>query len=432
MTTIQTKKYAKLKFIGLGIGVTSTLIQPYLFNKFFAQDDFAFLLLLYGFTTYLMFFDFGISKPIYAVLRKKFISNDEVGYILKDIIPFYNMVVVVLAIIFGICVYLASNSFPNSFNITVLVFFILITSMTIGINYLENILNAIDEQIFFQKIDLARKSSNLLFPFLLFIDNTFTLSLLMNSIVILILYILVQYKLKNYYESSFNLFLNSIADFILIIKQYGKSSAQYLLFAINETIVYNGGFILIPIFLSSLFIVQYALWMKIFMGILMFVKTVIDIFIHKITRFYHEKDFDNVYKYLTITFLLSIVVSIFFTVSIYYFNDLLFKYWVDEKYSFSGLYYLALFMWLVGVSIQGVSGTFLLSEGTSFGIMSKVSSAIVLVLVITQFIALYTFKNLEEFLLLGSFVYFLGAFVYLKMLVNLLSNTKKRENCENI
>ena len=94
-------KYFLIKYLGLFLGIIVTFLQPKFFNTFFTVDEFAFLLLLFGISNYLLLFDGGLSKSIYPSIRKKFIDNISLNDEVIDLFSVFNLIGLISFIVFG-------------------------------------------------------------------------------------------------------------------------------------------------------------------------------------------------------------------------------------------------------------------------------------------------------------------------------------------
>lgn len=409
---MQLKQYALYKYIALTIGIVTGFLQPTLFNKFFSQENFAFLLLIYGYATYLIFFDFGVSKPIYSDLRNKYVSNIQIKKDILRVIPFFNIIILFMFVFALVLTSILANSFDNTFSYLFILFFVLTIVLNFGINYLENILNAVDNQMLFQKVDLFRRGANLLTLFAIFIDSSFMLSVVSNSIILLILYGFMLFKIKNMFlrNKRINYFL--FQYFFKTLKKYWNNSYRYFIFSFNEVLLYNVGYILVPIFLSSFYVIQYALWMKLYLGMVMFSRVIGDTFIHKISKLFFKKDLENALKLFYKSILLSGLISGLFSIVIFNTIDIFFMYWVDQKYIFDSYLLYSLILWNIFNSIQHTSGIFLLAEGKSFNFMKNISFYIMLSIVCTFAVLLYMGVSLGVTMISTSLLYAFGSLIY--------------------
>jgi len=411
------KKLFLLKYFGLFIGLFTAFLQPNFFNRFFTEDEFALLILIFGLSTYLIFFDGGISKPLYPNLRDQFINGLETGSIVKKIVNFYNVVFLSVFTFFTLVILLLSTYYDNTFPVF---FFILLSfyiSLNLIISYYKNILNALDLYIPFETVEIIRKSLNIVVLLLLFVDSSFILSFLVGCAISILLYLYVLLLLvrqTNMHVIDF--FTLNKKEVSFIFSKYFTDSYQYFQFSINEILIYNSGFILIPIFLSSFEVIEYGLWMRIFIGVSLFTRAISDISIHAITKKYFAREMSIVKQMMRKLFILSTVMVFLFASLYLVFNDTLFLYWVDEKYKFDLYLNIALIIMIFSNAYQHIAGTFLLAIGGNFMALKRISFILLLIIIFVQIILIVIFKDLSIVLLATSMIYLLGMFYYLHLL----------------
>jgi len=411
------KKLFLLKYFGLFIGLFTAFLQPNFFNRFFTEDEFALLILIFGLSTYLIFFDGGISKPLYPNLRDQFINGLETGSIVKKIVNFYNVVFLSVFTFFTLVILLLSTYYDNTFPVF---FFILLSfyiSLNLIISYYKNILNALDLYIPFETVEIIRKSLNIVVLLLLFVDSSFILSFLVGCAISILLYLYVLLLLvrqTNMHVIDF--FTLNKKEVSFIFSKYFTDSYQYFQFSINEILIYNSGFILIPIFLSSFEVIEYGLWMRIFIGVSLFTRAISDISIHAITKKYFAREMSIVKQMMRKLFILSTVMVFLFASLCLVFNDTLFLYWVDEKYKFDLYLNIALIIMIFSNAYQHIAGTFLLAIGGNFMALKRISFILLLIIIFVQIILIVIFKDLSIVLFATSMIYLLGMFYYLHLL----------------
>jgi hypothetical protein len=94
---------------------------------------------------------------------------------------------------------------------------------------------------------------------------------------------------------------------------------------------------------------------------------------------------------------------------------------VGKKYVFSNLMLVGLLFFLLGNVVQHISGTLLLSVNNNFKVMRNISSLMFLIIAIFQIAICYYKLELEYFFLTTAIIYFFGAFVYLRKILNLFN-----------
>jgi len=395
------------------VGVLNTYLRPKFFSQYFSEQNFAFLTIIYGLAIYIGFLDGGISKPLYVSLREKFIKNKEgISKLITQTFSFYLALFVVVLVLFSLVLFIVYTKFQNSLSVVLILLLTFNLSINFQISNFKNILLAVDEFEFFQKIEFFRRFSNLLAICSLVIDKSFILGMLLSNIIIIVLLLFLKQKLNKKYSLK-NRFLSiRMQEITSFYKQYFEQSKNFFLFTVFEIIIYNSGFIIIPFFYNDFNIIQYGLLITIFNGVSIFSRSIVDISIHEMTKTYLGGNLiksKNIFKYsLLIALLINAMIFLFF----YIFSEYIFDNWVGKKYIFTQLMYLALLIMLIGNSIQHVSGTILVSLKDNFRNVKFKSGIILSLILLVQIGVIITKGNISLFYLMTSFIYFFGAISY--------------------
>ena len=213
-------------------------------------------------------------------------------------------------------------------------------------------------------------------------------------------------------ESS-SIFTFSYSSSIKVIRKYFRDARDSFIFTVNEIIIYNGGYLIFPLFLTSYEIIIYGLWMRLFTGISMLFRAITDISIHDTTRRYFEGNTLIVRKNLRN--ILSMNFLIIFVSIIVYFSakDWLFDFWVGNKSIFSSSINFSLWVMIFANSIQHLSGTFLISIGNHFDFVKKISTAIMILTVLSNVTLGIFYKDISLILIILSLFYVIGSLIYL-------------------
>jgi O-antigen/teichoic acid export membrane protein len=407
------KVFVLLNYFAIFIGLLNTYFRPKLFSSYFSESDFAVLTLIYGLAVYLAFLDGGISKPIYSSLREQFIKNSNYQRLVNQSYSFYTLVLIVALVFFSITVLSISSFIENTLTTALL----LLLGVNLVLNFhvlnLKNILTAIDEYEFFQKIEVVRRASNLLAISFLFIDKTFILGNLVANIILIILI----FKIKR----TDRLLIPKInfKEGVVFYKKEFSKAKNFFVFTVNEILIYNSGFLLVPIFFDEIDIIKFGLLITVYNGIALFSRSIIDISVHSITKNFLENKKNKSFKIFKYSILLSSIISLLFFAGFYLFLNEIFNIWVGEKYMFSNLMLVGLLVFLIGNAVQHISGTLLLSLKNNFKLMRKISSVIFLAIAICQIVICYYNLELQYFFIITAIIYFLGSFLYLKKVLYL-------------
>lgn len=405
------KRYAILRYIGLLLGVTTAFLQPALFSRTLSQGEFAALSFLYGVIAYLAFCDLGMSKPIYATLRSLVISKKDITNDLQSCLSFYIVMMLMTAVAFTLLLLILPVAQLRNIAAPTLVLFAVAASQNVFINCIEYVFNALEMQVAFQQIDISRRSANIFSLPLLLVDPTFFLTIILNVFALSICCAVVIFQLQKNHQLRISL---DIPACRVLIRKHWPNSRNSLALTINDTLIYNIGFIVLPVFLGASDIVNYSLWLKVFFGGALVIRIIIDIYIHDLTRHYFAGEFLQARALLIRAIKYSVILAIIFELTFYLASPVIFSVWVKGRFHFNILYHLALGLWLIALSVQSSAGVFLLSQGKSF-IQMRNLSTLLMILVCGAFtgMAMAGF-DLGLILLLVGIINACGSFFYLR------------------
>jgi len=396
-----------LNYAGLLIAILNTYLRPQLFSLYFGESIFATLMLVYGLSVYLAFLDGGISKPLYALIRELFIKNDDKHkqYVIQAF-NFYIGVFILSFLLFCLTMLLLRHFIEQDMSILL----VCLISLNLVLNFtlinLKNVLIAIDRYEFFQHIELFRRGTVLLTILSLFIDSTFVLG---NAVVNGLLIILIFYVRANTIPNSHWFSLSDAKRFYLSLFSKAKN---YFVFTINETLIYNSGFIIIPLFYNDFSVIQFSLCIALYNGIAMLSRSVLDISIHDMTKRFINGDAKGSFKNFKFSILISSSLSVLFFLVLYCASDFIFDLWVGVKYNLSNIMYMGLFLFLVGNVIQHISGTLLVSVLNNYRSVKKLSFNLMVSVVFLQLIfSLFSF-GVDQLFFSTSVVYLVGSLIY--------------------
>lgn len=398
------------------VGVLNAFLLPFVLNKTLNEGQFSIFLILIGYSQYLVFLDFGYSKPIYSFLRRRFLKSQLIKPLLNSAVISYLVLFFVQFIFFGLLsffvVYFSDASLPKGF----ILLFSVYTSLTTTFIYFKSIFWAISSQKFIEYIDLFLRFSNVLTYTIILYTGSLVFPYLVSTILITALLVFTLTKLNK----SATKFTPNVASIKYIYRKIKlirtplrQEAKNNFLFSINETLIYNSGFLIIPFFYAPFEIILFGLYSRLFSGISIFVRALSDITIHNITESFFEKKFKKAQSSFNLTVTMSFVLSILGFASYLILKKFLFGTWVHERYEFSKILDFSLFIFLASNSIQHVSGTFLTMVGGHFNTLKLLSFFIVLSTVIVQFCAGVMGFQIEKLVLIAACVYALGSIIYL-------------------
>jgi hypothetical protein len=431
MLTTEEKKLAALKYITVAIGVITGFVQPAVFSRAYSESDFTFLLLIFGYATYLSFFDFGVGKPAYATIRMKFIKREYIRPSISNFLAFYSLVLLTISVVFTVALLIQFYNYKPQIYLSSIIIFSLSISVNVAIGYMQHLLNAVDDFLFFQKMDLYRKIGTLVSILLIFIDDT----LLTTAIVSFIsCYIVLAYLIRRVlhkFQISYVRVLKKVwvKSYIIFIR-YFEQSKNYLIFTVNETLIYNGGYFLIPAFFGNFETIQFSLWMKIFLGVALIVRVFADTLIHRLTKYHINGERESAMKVFKVGIILSIASSFSILLIFTMIQDVFFRLWTDEIYVFNSLMLSSLWIWSMSNAVQHVSGTFLLAEGMQFRFMKRMSTIICLSILIVFGSASYITNDFANTFFAMSIVYMIGSCIYFVKAIFLLKLNRTKVEIE--
>ena len=419
------KYYIYLSYLNLFLGFINAFLQPFVFNKFFEASSFSFLLILYGISVYMSFFDGGISKPLYVLIREKYVKFQPHNKIIKEIISFYLVVLIIVSIVFSFIVFLLNSSYGLIFDNSLLLLFSLFISINVIITSFKDILWAIDKYEFFEKIEIIRRVINLGSALLIFIDKTLYTSFIFQLSItgLLLLYIIYVINDNKFYKLS--IFKINLNQTYIFLKKHFSDGKYYLGFTLNEKLIYNSGFLILVFFLQPVEIVIYGLFIRVFNGISSFSKIINNFYVHDITKKFIGNEVENTKLLIRNNILLSLAMTIILFVCFLIVEKYLYVYWVDKQYSFGNLTIVSLLIWLFSNSIQHIAGTVLVSIGGAFKKLFNISLVIVINMLIFSLLILLIFNDLEKYLFINSIIYFFGTIFYLLTLFKVLNERIK-------
>ncbi|EMI7258997.1 hypothetical protein V6932_002700 [Vibrio alginolyticus] len=420
------KKLFLLKLCTVGLGVFFGFIQPAIFIRNLDDNDLKFIFMITGFATYLTFFDFGLSKPAYSRIRKLFIDEENLEDEIKLIMVAVSFIFLVTSLLFTL--FISIRYFGNESNLSIsyasIVFFCVSLSLTIVLANIKVPLVATDNYVLCQKVELAKSIFYYLSVFFLFVDSTFqsTALMMLASMSSAVIYLVTITRRKFIHHSL--IFNNIKESFNRLRVIYFSRSFDYFIFSICESLIYNLPFIILPLLYLNGDIIEFSLWMKLYLASILISKLITETFIHRLTKKIHTRSRDGLKDYVIILVFclsLSVMISLFFTL----FSDEIFDIWTSSKYYLTDIYLIAFWLFSLGNSLQNVSGTLLLSLGENFKFMKKASSVFAGLFIATYIVGYSFDMPFQRIFLLTSIWYLIGALVYFVKCYKVILNATK-------
>lgn len=407
------KKYALLRYASIGTGVISGFVQIALYTKYLSQENTAILILISGYSIFLNWIDAGLSKPVYPKLRKAYLNGKDVRQELAYLQYFYMALSGVAVFFFAALVLVLGQTLKNSIAPMTLTVMGINLALNTSTSFFKNIFNAIDSYTSFEITELIRRASNIFSTLLLIVDPSLILTAYSQFIIYAAVYYYIMKRLLAAADSSF--FLIFKTNILLVrnyMSQYWQETKSYLLFMINETLIYNCSYFIFPLFMTSQQIVIYGIWSRIYSGMATFTRAISDITIHAITESYFQNRIEVAKKLKNRTLLLSITLSLSMLAVFFTLHTHIMKIWVHGQYELSFWALAGLCLWLLGNSVQHVAGTFLVSVGNFFSVIKNISFVLAFSIVCITSSSAWLTRDLGIVLTSTGCIYVLGALIY--------------------
>ena len=397
-------------------------VQTYIFIKAFGTTNSAFLLWIFGISTYLMFFDFGLTKVAYAKIRNNFLNGKDYLYEIRKTLNFLTYVCVSLLIVFAVIVYWGGLGRNISFDVFDLLMIALVIPLNILFGFLRQIFGAIDQFKKFEYLDILRKLINCIGLAAILGTASLKSGFIFTVVgMVLITGYMLYFLLHKHPGNSNSTTLRMKEPF-----DWGqiKTSFPVLVFTIAEVFIYNGGFVFLPMLKAdSVSIIYYSLFIKLFTAMAGFMRTVNDSYIPHQTRAYLTNNITEAKKWVNRSVILSVLLCLFSFTGFYVLHTYFMYYWTSGKYQLNDFTLAALFFMLIGNALQHVSGSFLMDVGGNY-IFLRNSAVFLFVIITIGF--LLTFRltiSISATNLVTSVLYLGGSFIYYRKVNSLLATT---------
>lgn len=413
-------KYFYLRVFSVIFDLMLGFVQTYIFIKAFGTGNSAFLLWVFGISTYLMFFDFGLTKVAYAKIRSNFLSEKDYLYEIRKTLNFLSYVWVSLLAVFSVIVYWASRGSNVSFDVFDLFMIALVIPLNILFGFLRQIFGAIDQFKKFEYFDILRKLINCIGLAAILITSILKSGFIFTVTgMILITGYMVYFLLYKHPDNTSDKSLKMKEPF-----DWGqiKTSFPVLVFTIAEVFIYNGGFVFLPMLKAdNISIIYYSLFIKLFTAMAGFMRTVNDSYIPHQTRAYLTDNIPEAKNWIDKSIALSVLLCLFTFTCFLFLNKYFMYYWTSGKYQLPGFTLAALFFMLVGNALQHVSGSFLMDVGGNY-LFLRNSAVFLFIIISTGFILTFHLTtSISATNLVTSVLYFLGSFIYFRKVKGLVA-----------
>jgi O-antigen/teichoic acid export membrane protein len=394
--------------LGAGLSVVFGLIQIRYFTMYFNESA-GLLLTLLSLYVYLSFFDLGLTKPVYAELRSDYL---RFGIKRTKSFPWLFLALSVLVFGFGyVLVFNVSKLFDEPASKTSMLFLSFSFACSLYFLFLRAVYEAFDMHFIIECIDVMRKVLmvlvTLIIPFLVTYDSYFIIFGYLNLLVILISIIL----LILYSEVTMFRFDEFKEDFARV----RRDGIENFTYSITDMAINNSGIIMVPYLYDDKFVIVYHLWLKMYRGMSIVYRSLMDAEIPELTRLIYENRIADVkskaFKFMKYTIYSLIGVNIL----IWVYSDEVFNLFKVSLLSdsFVFFYCLALLILMVANTIQHRIASILLSIGGYYSRLKKISVIIFGLLIVYLLLANFWFITLAGFLTILSSIMLLSGLVHL-------------------
>tara|TARA_Y100000766_G_scaffold282516_1_gene295986 strand:+ start:179 stop:1480 length:1302 start_codon:yes stop_codon:yes gene_type:complete len=416
--------FAIFKYFSVGIGIINNFFRPRLFEESFGEGNFAFLTIFYGIIVYLLFFDGGLGVVIYPLLRNKQINKKPLENDLKPLFSLYTFLFCIFSLVFipGVVIWGMSSS---SFGFLILFLLGFTAVFNTIITYFKSVFQGIGHFIFFEKIEILRKTGNFISILLLFVDSSFTSSVIFTTTFLLItMSLIIIFFTKNFKITLQDIFFISKANLLHIRDTYWKDAYHYFQFSLIEGFMYNFGFILFPIFFpgNKYQIIQFGLWFTIYGGISIILRVIGEVLVNPLTKSYFLGNSYKTLKLFKNGLIISISICLVIIIAFWFLEPIFFELWMHGKYRFNNLFIISLAIFTVGNSGQNIAGKILISIGGNFKKVKIISLIITALITFGFFISFFILPDFGFILTVCSSIYFAGALFYIYFAHKKLAN----------
>ncbi|WP_417458926.1 hypothetical protein [Kordiimonas sp.] len=390
-----------VKYLSILLSMLTGLSQVYIFTKLIAPEDLAWLFTVSGAAAFLSLFDFGFGKPLYVALRKKFVNNDDMSRVYRASFSILFCFFLLSNVFFVAAFSVVSSQLEKISTLSFLLFTVS-SGLNISVGLMKHVFYAVDKYLLFDLHDLVRRIINfasLIFFFYwqdFFSFACFQLCALAISIFLLIFQIKQPLCLKaNVFE----------------LKPFKASAFKNLGFSFNELFIYSGGYIAFKISSHPLEFLKFVLWSKVYGIVVVFIRALTDVELHRVSREYMAepslgRSKQLVWRVIVISVLLALLASTF----LFVFGEAIIEFVGNGAFVLSDWLIVSLTLMLIASSIQHPSGTVLVSVVGDYRFLLASSTAMSIAIFFVYLLARQF--SMEKVLLTYSLVFFIGSAVY--------------------
>lgn len=351
------KKLFLLKFINAFFALLTAVMVPTLMISRIDTSLLAYIMIVLGLSTYLSITDFGIGKPVYALIKELHThkNTDALDELLTKVSSVYlKLVLISISVSSGIFLLVGLHyEAQKLFSWPILVIFCLFNAVNPIISIYKPLLSAINKYNEFEKIDFFRRTLLLCFMLLICfsINIVFIYTLLLAGCFFLFFRVLVLLGVRP--RMNF-----TVVDFF---SDHKSSFYSAFVFSLSELFIYNCGYILIPIFGSDTDVILYGLWMRAFLIMVMLVRIFIDVKMHRIVEIFFSFNSKIAYRKLFSLIYFSTVIYLLITGLFYCLRPLIEEVWFkDFSLNIDHFIFTVVFFGFLNIIIHAI-GSFWLS-----------------------------------------------------------------------
>jgi O-antigen/teichoic acid export membrane protein len=363
---------------------------------------------------YISFFDFGITKPIYANLREKYIQgaiikvNSEIwiGLILT------LLVLIISSLFFPLYINLIGNKDLG----LILPLIVLLFSFTFFNFFLKALLDALDEYFFYDLYDFIRKLLLVFFTLLLIWNLEIKIYFVLLVCVTFMLTIICLIKIK---KLGFSISYPGINTMNNVRKKYWLDGIANMTYSISDLFINNAGIVIIPIILDAKGVLIYQVYIKLYRGVSAVYRALIDANIPNLTKWYLIKSERKLLiSYFGQRLLFNLIILALALTVFSMFGDRIFLYLIGDNLNGVNLnlLYVSLIILAIGNYIQHVSCVFLLSTGSNYKFLRKISFHYLIINILFYLICWFNQVQLNYIILFSAILLFSsGVNYYIKL-----------------
>lgn len=320
------QKLFVLKSINAFLALLTAVMVPTLMISRIDTSLMAYIMIVLGLSTYLSLTDFGIGKPVYALIKELHThqNTDALKKLLTEVSSIYLKLVLISTLVSSSIFFIVGIQYEAQtvFSWQILVIFCLFNAVNPILSIYKPLLSAINRYNEFEKIDFFRRTLLLCFMLLICfsINTVFLYGLLLAGCFFLFFRALILLDVKPTMEFP-------VRDFF---SKHKSSFYSAFIFSLCELFIYNCGYVLLPIFGSDTDVILYGFWMRAFLVMVMLLRIIIDVKMHSIVEIFFSFNSKVAYRKLFSLIYVTTSAYLLFSGVFYCLMPLLDELWFKE------------------------------------------------------------------------------------------------------